>query len=423
MRRRPGSAAAVPSRGGDPPDPPAVPSLGGRPPDLQDVLYRVRDPPEPPAGASWARAHRYPERVRALLIVNPHATSTTQLRRAVIVRALSSAVELEVVETRYRGHAIGLAAAALSEGFGLVLTLGGDGTVNEAVNGILGAHPAATGQVEAARLVSASGHARGAGHTGPDGRAGSDAHAGPDGHAGAAGHARAAGVTASLPALAPLPGGSANVFTRAVGLPQDPVDAAGQILQALADGRSRSVSVGLAGDRYFTFNAGLGLDGEVIRAVDGRRAGGKAATPALYIRTTLRQFYAVTDRRRPALMLERDGHPPDGPLFISFISNTAPWSYLGRQPINPSPQAGFDSGLDVFALRSLQTVTMARAAAQMLSESGRPPHGRSVLGLHDVGEVTIRSTRPVAFQLDGEYMGERECVRFLSVPDALRVIA
>jgi diacylglycerol kinase family enzyme len=394
-----------------------VPSLGGDPPDLQAVSYRVPDPPEPPAGASWARAHRYPERVRALLIVNPHATSTTQLRRAVIVRALSSAVELEVVETRYRGHAIGLAAAALSEGFGLVLTLGGDGTVNEAVNGILGAYPAATGQVEGARLVPASGHARGAGQTGRDG------HAGPGGQTGPGGHARAGGATASLPALAPLPGGSANVFTRAVGLPQDPVDAAGQILQALADGRSRTVSVGLAGDRYFTFNAGLGLDGEVIRAVDGRRAGGKAATPALYIRTTLRQFYAVTDRRRPALMLERDGHPPDGPLFISFISNTAPWSYLGRQPINPSPQAGFDTGLDVFALRSLQTVTIARAAAQMLSESGRPPHGRSVLSLHDVGEVTIRSTRPVAFQLDGEYMGERECVRFLSVPDALRVIA
>jgi diacylglycerol kinase family enzyme len=334
----------------------------------------------------------------------------------VIVRALSSAVELEVVETRYRGHAISLAAAALSGGFGLVLTLGGDGTVNEAVNGILGGHPAATGQVatgqvEAARLVSASGHARGAGPAGPAAQAGGPGHAGP------------AGAATSLPALAPLPGGSANVFTRAVGLPQDPVDAAGHILQALAEGRSRNVSVGLAGDRYFTFNAGLGLDGEVMRAVDGRRAGGKTATPALYIRTTLRQFYSVTDRRRAALMLERDGHPPDGPLFIAFVSNTAPWSYLGRQPINPSPQAGFDSGLDVFALRSLGTVTIARAAAQMFSGSGRPPHGRSVVSLHDVGEVTIRSTRPVAFQLDGEYMGERECVRFLSVPDALRVIA
>ena len=315
--------------------------------------------------------------MRALLIVNPHATSTTRLRRDVIVRALSSAVELEVVETRYRGHATSLAAAAPGGGFGLVLTLGGDGTVNEAVNGILGAP------------VS--------------GCAGSPA--------------------ASRPALAALPGGNANVFTRAVGLPPDPVDAAGQILQALAEGRSRSIGVGLAGGRYFTFNAGLGFDAEVVRAVDGRRAGGQTATPALYVRMTLRQYYRVTDRRHPPLMLERDGHPPAGPLFVGIVSNTAPWSYLGRRPVNPSPQAGFDTGLDVFALRTLRTVSTSRAIGHMLSTSGRPPRGRSVLTLHDLAEVTLRSARPAAFQVDGEYVGERECVRFLSVPDALRVIA
>jgi diacylglycerol kinase family enzyme len=315
--------------------------------------------------------------VRALLIVNPHATSTTRLRRDVIVRALSSAVELEVVETRYRGHATSLAAAAPGGGFGLVLTLGGDGTVNEAVNGILGAP------------VS--------GCAGPP--------------------------AASRPALAALPGGNANVFTRAVGLPPDPVDAAGQILQALAEGRSRSIGVGLAGGRYFTFNAGLGLDGEVVRAVDGRRAGGQAASSALYVRMTLRQYYRVTDRRHPPLMLERDGHPPDGPLFVAIVSNTAPWTYLGRRPVNPNPQAGFDTGLDVFGLRTLRTVSTFRAIGQMLSTAGRPPRGRSVLSLHDVAEMTLRSARPAAFQVDGEYVGERECVRFQSVPDALRVIA
>jgi diacylglycerol kinase family enzyme len=53
----------------------------------------------------------------------------------------------------------------------------------------------------------------------------------------------------------------------------------------------------------------------------------------------------------------------------------------------------------------------------------RAPHGRSVLTLHDQADLTLRSARPVAFQVDGEYMGEHECVRFLAVPDALRVIA
>jgi diacylglycerol kinase family enzyme len=137
---------------------------------------------------------------------------------------------------------------------------------------------------------------------------------------------------------------------------------------------------------------------------------------------TLRQFYRATDRHHPPLMLERDGHPPVGPLFLGAVSNTAPWTYLGDHPVNPNPQASFDSGLDVFALRSMRTISTVRTIWQMLSPAG-PPRGRSVLTLHDQAELTLRSARPVPFQVDGEYMGERECVRFLSVPDALRVIA
>jgi diacylglycerol kinase family enzyme len=115
--------------------------------------------------------------VPALLIVNPHATATTHLRRDVITHALASQMDLEVVETRYRGHAGTLARKATSDGFQLILTLGGDGTVNEAVNGLLCGRPPGTD-----------------------------------------------------PAFAPVPGGNANVFTRALGLPADPIDATGRIL-------------------------------------------------------------------------------------------------------------------------------------------------------------------------------------------------
>lgn len=315
--------------------------------------------------------------MRALLIVNPNATSTTRFRRDVIVRALASEVELEVLQTRYRGHAARLAATARASGRQLVITLGGDGTANEAVNGILGPAPQ-------------RGH-------GPD--------------------------PARLPALAPLPGGSANVLTRALGLPSDPVDAAGQVLQALGDGRHRSIGLGLADGRYFTFNAGVGIDAEVVRAVEGRRAGGLPVTPSLYVRMALRQFYRVTDRRHPALTLERPGCPAQGPLFLGFISNTAPWTYLGRRSVTTSPEAGFDTGLDLFALRSLSTLATARAVRQMLSAADRPPRGRSVLALHDEDDLTFRAIRPVAVQVDGEYVGERDRVRFQSVPDALRVVA
>ena len=327
----------------------------------------------------------------ALLIVNPHATATTPLSRDVITHALASQMDLEVVETRYRGHAGTLARTAASEGFQLILTLGGDGTVNEAVNGLLrGAQPGAE------------------------------------------------------PALAPVPGGNANVFTRALGLPADPVDATGRILEALRAGRDRRVGLGCASldqaspdqaapdqaspdqarrDRYFTFNAGLGLDAEVVRVIEGLRAGGRTLTPGLYLRTALRQFYGVTDRRHPALALEREGKSAIGHLFLAIISNTSPWTYLGPRPVNPSPGASFDTGLDIFALQRMRTMGTLSALRQMFAQRSEPPRGRDVVSLHDQPSFTLRADRPVALQVDGEYVGEHESVTFRAVPRALRVIA
>jgi len=334
--------------------------------------------------------------VRALLIVNPRATSTTQLRRDVIASALASAVQLDVTQTRYRGHATALAAAARQEGYGLVLTLGGDGTVNEAVNGILGC---------------------------PDSdRPSAD----------------------QVPALAALPGGSANVFTGALRLPRDPVDAAGQILGALADGRERRIGLGNADGRYFTFNAGLGFDAEVVRAVQGLRAHGTTATPSLYVRLAVRQFFRKTDRSQPAISIELADGAAGGPVFLCLVSNTAPWTYLGRRELNASPRAGFDTGLDVFALRKLTTVATLGAVGRMFMANGNAssdrsasasaegdsepeatrsgPRGRAVASFHDQPSVLLRACRPVAFQIDGEYVGEREIVRFTAIPDALRVV-
>ena len=313
--------------------------------------------------------------MRALLIVNPRATSTTRLRRDVIASALASAVELEVTETRYRGHATKLASAARSQGYGLVLTLGGDGTVNEAANGILGR---------------------------PEQRR----------------------APADLPALAALPGGSGNVFTGALGLPRDPVDATGQILRAVAEHRDRTIGLGMADDRYFTFNSGLGLDAEVVRAVQGLRAHGRHVTPALYVRLALRQFYRQTDRRHPSIAMELNGQQGDGKVFIAIVSNTTPWTYLGRREVNANPQAGFDTGLDVFALRKMSTISTFGAIGRMLTaDSDGRLGGRNVVSCHDQASVTLRASRPVALQIDGEYVGEREEVVFRSVPNALRVIA
>jgi diacylglycerol kinase family enzyme len=312
--------------------------------------------------------------VRALLIVNPHATSTTRPRRDVIVRALASAVDLEVVQTRYRGDATRLASGAATEKFDLVMTLGGDGTVNEAVNGL---------------------------------RAVADESERP---------------ASELPALAALPGGNANVFTRSLGLPPDPVDAAGRLIEDLASGRERCIGLGTANGRYFTFNAGLGLDAEVVRAVEGRRAHGRALTPARYARTALRQYFRVTDRRHPAISItEPAGLCPD-PVYLCIVSNSAPWTYLGSRPVHTNPDASFDTGLDLFALRSMRAASTLRTLRQMLADRTVPPRGRGVRTAHDLAAITLAADRPVAFQVDGEYIGEADAVEFRDVPTALRVI-
>jgi len=287
------------------------------------------------------------------------------------------------------------------------MTLGGDGTVNEAVNGLLGGADRHFGVASDSGAVRTSGGAGGAG-----------------GAELALGHEPGPQPAAEdLPALAALPGGNANVFTRSLGLPADPVDAAGRLIDDLANGRERRIGLGTANGRYFTFNAGLGLDAEVVRAVEGRRAAGRTLTPTLFARTALRQYYQVTNRRHAAISVAEPSDLCADPVFVCLISNSAPWTYLGRRAVNTNPAASFDTGLDLLALRRLGTVATLRTLRQMLASQAGPPRGRSVLSAHDLSAIELRADHPLAVQLDGEYMGEAEQVCFRSVPKALRVIS
>ncbi|GAB3384727.1 diacylglycerol kinase family lipid kinase [Micromonospora halotolerans] len=315
--------------------------------------------------------------MRAVLVVNPKATTTSERSRDVLVRALRSEVDLSVRYTRRRGHAMDLAREAAQEGVDLVVTLGGDGTVNEVVNGLMAAEPPTfrTGQTTAERL----------------------------------------------PALATVPGGSTNVFARALGLPREWPDGTSMILEGLRLGRSRTIGLGRADDRYFTFCAGFGIDAAVIQRVERARKRGRVSTPALYFRSTVSQYFLASDRRHPSISLERPGEAAETDLGTVIIQNTAPWTYLGDREINPNPEASFDLGLDVLAMRQLKVASTARTVTQFFAREP-DPHGRQVLRLHDVAEFTLLSARPLAFQLDGDYLGEREKVRFASIPAALRVI-
>ncbi|OSC69329.1 diacylglycerol kinase [Streptomyces sp. 4F] len=321
--------------------------------------------------------------MRALLVVNPAATTTSARTRDVLIHALASEMKLEAVTTEYRGHARDLGRqAAQSDDVELVVALGGDGTVNEVVNGLL--------------------------------------HAGPD--------------PERLPRLAVVPGGSTNVFARALGLPNHAVEATGALLDALRDGSERTVGLGLASgtpgtedeavpSRWFTFNAGLGFDAGVVGRVEQHRERGKKSTHALYVRQVMRALIGEPHRRNGTITLERAGEDPVTDLVLSIVSNTCPWTFLGNRPIYASPEASFDTALDIFGLSRLSTAAVARYGTQLLTSSPeRGPRGRHAVSLHDLTDFTLHSKVPLPLQMDGDHLGLRTSVTFTGVRRALRVI-
>jgi diacylglycerol kinase family enzyme len=319
--------------------------------------------------------------VRALLVVNPQATTTTPAGRDVLAHALASEVKLEVVETDYRGHAADAAALAVVEGYDMVVAHGGDGTVNEVVNGLLR-------------------HG-----TGPD-----------------------------VPMLGVVPGGSANVFAGALGLPRDPVEATGRLLKAIERGTRRRVGLGHVSsalspeppqvppnsDRWFTFNSGVGWDADVVASVERQRARGREASPALYTRTAVASYVAQL-RHSPELTVQIPGEDPVEGVRLAFVSNTDPWTYLGNKAIRLNPSSGFDGGLGLFALRHLGVPTVLRYVGHLLLRDGNPKGG-NLLRRDDVDYVRVTSAEPVNLQVDGDLLGERTEVEFTSVPGAMTVV-
>ena len=152
--------------------------------------------------------------MRILLLVNESASSVTARTRVLIQAALGEHHEVELALTSRRGHASRLARGAASTGTDLVAVLGGDGTLNEAANGL----------------------------------AGTDC------------------------VLAALPGGSTNVFARTIGLDDDPLEATRQTIAAIATNSIESVGLGEVAGRYFLFHCGNGFDAAVVKQVERRPA-------------------------------------------------------------------------------------------------------------------------------------------------------
>jgi len=313
--------------------------------------------------------------VRAVLIVNPNATSTTAAGRDLVAHALESRTELVVTHTDHRGHAIEIAEAAKRDGTDVIIVHGGDGTVNEVVNGLLG-------------------------KPGPD---------------------RPAPQT--LPAVAVVPGGSANVFARALGISPDPIEATNQLIDLLGarSGTWRRIGLMDCGERWAVFTAGMGVDGDVVAAVEAQRAKGRKVTAGRYIRIAVREMLGSA-RNQPLLTMRLPDRDPVSGVHFVFVSNASPWTYANTRPVWTNPETTFESGLGVFAVTSMNVVANLLVVRRMLSKKAHIK-GNHLIREDDVASVRITSAEPIACQVDGEFLGMRDDMTFTAVPQALSVVA
>jgi len=314
--------------------------------------------------------------VRAVLIVNPNATSTTASGLALLAHALESRVQLTVERTDHRGHAIEIAQQAARDGVDVVIVHGGDGTVNEVVNGLLGPPgPLPSGRV--------------------------------------------------MPAVAVVPGGSANVFARSLGIPHDPIDATNLLIDLLGEyGRTatwRRIGLMDCGERWGVFTAGMGVDGEVVAAVESRRRKHKGVTATRYIRSAIPAVLRSA-RREPTLTLELPDRDPVTGVHFVFVSNSSPWTYANARPVYTNPDCRFETGLGVFATTSMGVWRNLWLVRRMLAKRAdiKAPH---LVREDDVAWVRITSDTPIATQIDGDYLGLREEMTFRAVAGALDVVA
>ncbi len=304
---------------------------------------------------------------RMLVIVNPYATTVSDRLRHLVVYALESRYAVEAVDTEKPHHATQICREAAGEGYDVVVAFGGDGTVNEAANGLAG----------------------------------------------------------SETPLSVLPGGATNVYCRVLGIPHDVVDATEHLLRMADDFRPRRVDLGRVNDRLFTFSAGIGLDASVVERVDAhprmkRRLGEWYYTYAAI--STFNRKYLVNP---PHVQVNVDGRRLEGVTVI--VQNCDPYTYFGRRPIRINDGAGLQDGL--LGVTVLRRATVAELPTVMWRAfSGKAEtvaRHRQIEGFPAVDGALVQALEGRAFpvQVDGDFIGEFSEARFGVEPAALSVVS
>jgi diacylglycerol kinase family enzyme len=303
---------------------------------------------------------------RMLVIVNPYATTVSDRLKHLVVYALQGRYEVDSVETQARNHATELCREAAQEGYDVVCAFGGDGTFNEAANGL----------------------------------AGSDTP------------------------LTCLPGGSTNVFCRILGIPNDVVDATEHLLRMADDWQPRAIDLGRVNDRRFLFTAGLGLDASVTRRVDARPRLKARFGPWFYAAAAVAAVNREYVVRPPRLVVELDGRTIEG--LTAVVQNTTPYTYFARRPIELAEDVHLESGsLAGVVLRRANPLDLPTVTWRALATHVRIVRHRRVSGFDGVSDLRVRSLdeRPLPLQVDGDYLGTFPEATFAVEPGTLHVVA
>jgi diacylglycerol kinase family enzyme len=308
-----------------------------------------------------------PERTRRMLvIVNPVATAMSDRLRSLVVYALQGRYDVTVADTQRRGHATELCRAAAQEGYDVVVAFGGDGTVNEAANGLAG----------------------------------------------------------SETALTMLPGGSNNVVAKILGIPADVVDATEHLLLMADRFQPRPVDLGEVNGRLYTFAAGMGLDAAVVERVDAHPQLKTRFGPWYFMEAAVGTFLRHYVVNPPRLEVEVDGRTIAG--VSVFIQNAERYTYFKHRPVELVEGAKFDSGVfSGVVLTRARPYDVPTVSFRALSGAARIARHRAITAFPGVTEAVVRSTdgRPIPIHVDGDHLEDVLEARFGIRPGALQVVS
>lgn len=303
------------------------------------------------------------ESLRILFIVNAVASSVTARRRVMIHKALSCDHDVTLAETSRRGHATRLAQSAARDGYDVVVVLGGDGTLNEAANGLAGTNTA----------------------------------------------------------LATLPGGSTNVFARILGLPDDSVEAAEVLLRAMEAGSIRRIGLGAVEGRYFLFHCGVGFDAAVVEQVERRGPWKRWAGHPLFIYAAIDTWLRRTDRKRPPLRVIGPRGEELARGFFTVVMNANPYTFLGNRPFDIVPDITLDDPLAVVTLEQIGVGTLIPVVMAAMGP-GEVRSRRNVDLRTDMRAAVVEADPPAPYQVDGDHIGASRRLRFTWTPEHLALV-